>query len=223
MIDSATANSLTGSTTTTNQPPQLVIDSGATSHFITTNTPTTNVRQTRLPISVLLPNGKTILSTHSGNLRLPPSTHVLPPSARTAHIFPHLKASPLLSLGQLCDHGCTAHFDRTTAVIRYNNNAILTGTRKPPGLWTVSRAPSPTPHQLNATFAFNRQTTKLSDHLSFLHAACFSPTHSTWLAATKNNQFTTWPAGTGSNIKKHLSSSQKHSKHNFSQQNHPLD
>jgi hypothetical protein len=43
-------------------------------------------------------------STHVGKLDLPS----LPLKARLVHIFPQLAADSLLSVGQLCDSGCTA-------------------------------------------------------------------------------------------------------------------
>ena len=64
-----------------------------------------NVQSALKPISVKLPNGKIISSTHTGILNLP----ALPLAARIAHVFPQLTGS-LLSIGQLCDSRYKAVF-----------------------------------------------------------------------------------------------------------------
>jgi hypothetical protein len=53
----------------------------------------------------------------------------MPKGANIAHIFPALKHSSLLSVGQLCHHGCEAHFDATTVTINHNEKTMLTGKR----------------------------------------------------------------------------------------------
>ena len=73
---------------------------GATGHFVTTDAPFTNKRAAIPGISAQLPDGGTINSTHTCSLDLP----FLPAAAREAHI----------SIGLLCDHGCTAFFNAST-------------------------------------------------------------------------------------------------------------
>ena len=46
------------------------------------------------------------------------------------------------------------------------------------------------------------------DLVRYLHAACFSPVHSTWLKAIRNNNFTTWPGLTKSLVEQYLPVSQ---------------
>jgi len=148
---------------------------------------------------------------------LPETTNVLPSSARTAHVLPNLKVNPLLSIGQLTDHGCSAHFYQRHAVIKHNGRTILRGTRTPPGLWTIIPQPHDPRPRLNAASTYNQPVSRLSDHLAFLHAACFSPTPSTWITAVKNKQFTTWPALTATNIRKHLPKSEATAKGHLDQ------
>lgn len=65
-------------------------------------------------LEVLLPSGATIRSTHIAcTLDLPS----LPLAARQCHLFPDLASGSLLSIGQLCDHGCHTHFDATSVMI----------------------------------------------------------------------------------------------------------
>ena len=68
---------------------------------------------------------------------------MLPQQARTAHIFPQLASGSLLSIGQLCDAGYTALFDKRKLYIFYNGKIILQGTRQPSRLWTID---APTQH-----------------------------------------------------------------------------
>jgi hypothetical protein len=71
-----------------------VLDSGATSHFLTTSAPATNILPTAVPIIARLPNGDRVHSTHTCMLNIP----LLPPGARAAHIIPGLALHLLLSI-----------------------------------------------------------------------------------------------------------------------------
>lgn len=77
-------------------------------------------------MNVVLPNGKMISSQATILL---PEPKELPPEARTANVFAQLTEESLTSIGQYCDHGCTATFDRDHACIHYNNKLILKGNR----------------------------------------------------------------------------------------------
>ena len=114
--------------------PALILDTGATGHFISSNATTTPVQPAPHPITVQLPDHTTITSTHTTKV---PALHKLPPSQQTAHVFPNLRTS-LLSIGKLCDTGCTASFTKNHAQIHYNGKLLLQGTRTPNGLWTVT-------------------------------------------------------------------------------------
>ena len=48
-----------------------ISDSGATGHFLVENAPATNICPASKPITITLPNGKTIKSTHTCNLDIP--------------------------------------------------------------------------------------------------------------------------------------------------------
>jgi hypothetical protein len=122
-----------------------------------------------------MPNNARICATHTCNVDIPG----VPPAARTGHLFPHLGTS-LLSIGQLCDHGCTATFNRTSVSIQRNNKTILTGFRDPhTNLWclpiTSSTNPAPPPTQQSSApnhLACNAYQAKTQQELvQFLHAA----------------------------------------------------
>ena len=133
---------------------QLVADTGATHHFLQHNNnhdyihtaiPVLNITPTSNGIDVLLPNNATMHSTHTGQLDIP----ALPPEAKTAHIFTELASGSLLSIGQLCDHGCSAYFNKAKLYILYKGNIIMQGSRGPTKLWTIDQ-PATTVHALNS-------------------------------------------------------------------------
>ena len=138
----------------------------------------------------------------------------LPATATKAHGFPHLASGSLLSVGQLCDHQCTAVFTSTKANIYHNKDiqiipkgqSILEGTRSAHDqLWSVQLVPPthplPTPAQHKA-FATVIQPS-LPDRISFYHAALFSPVLTTWLKAIKLNNLDSWPELSAKQIAKY--------------------
>ena len=155
---------------------------------------------TSTPITAKLPDGSFITSTHELTLNIP----TLPPTAGRSHVFPGLKSSSLISIGQLCDFGCTATFTKSLLTVKNSKNiTILTGARDfSTGMWLVDISPliSPPP-QLNGII---RQRTTVSDLIDFLHGCTFSPVKSTWLSAVKANFFTTWPGLTYDRISRNL-------------------
>ena len=78
-------------------------------------------------------------STHTGEVYIPR----LPLAARQVHLFKELGQSSLLSLGVLCDHGCTAHLDKDKCFITHGGYIILTGTHDftKRGLWHMKLPP----------------------------------------------------------------------------------
>ena len=184
-----------------------IADTGCTGHYLMTNAPTTNSQPTTEGITVQLPDGSTMVSTHTAYLPLN-----LPPEACVAHLFPALTTASLISIGLLCDYGCEAHFNASHVTITDpHGNTVLTGTRSPSTrLWNVnlpSSLPGPTPHQsipcsipsptphtrpppsVNAIFP----TTNMRQRIAFLHAALFSPVISTLCNALDVGRLPTFP------------------------------
>jgi hypothetical protein len=60
-----------------------ILDSGATSHFLLSTAPATNIRPTQMPLRAKLPNGEAIESTAECDLMIPG----LPEAARRAHVI----------------------------------------------------------------------------------------------------------------------------------------
>jgi hypothetical protein len=140
-----------------------------------------------------LPNSTIITSTHTAKLPFPQ----LPTKAIEAHIFPHLQNHALLSIGILCDSGCSVTFTQEHIQVQYNNQIVLEGTCIPPGLWTID---IPAPQQANATYSAPLKATALQH----VHASLFSPATQTWIKAVNNHHFTTWPPFTPKDISKLL-------------------
>jgi hypothetical protein len=187
-------------------PNQLATaDTGCTGHFLHINNPSSNQVPTNHGIYVQLPNKKKIQATHTCQLNIPG----LPATATQAHIFPQL-AHALLSIGLLCDHGCTAIFDQQTVKIHHADQIITTGYRDTrTNLWvipmsnqTLTNQLRPTNNEHRANSAYHIST--LPELVQFLHAACGSPVPSTWIRAIEQGHFATWPGLTANLVRKHL-------------------
>ena len=141
-----------------------------------------------------MPDGNNIASTHQG---------ILPwvtPLNMKAHVLPALSQS-LISIGKLCDVGCTATFDAKRVTITHHDKTILQGQRNQHGLWTIpSQKQEPPRHEAN--FTIHDALSK--DIIKFLHLSLFSPTKTTLLKAIKNHHFVGWPGLTEHNVKRYL-------------------
>jgi hypothetical protein len=134
-------------------------------------------------------------ATHNATLHLPHLPVQLNNSACKASVHPELHKS-LISLGQLCDHGCDyVLLDKHHASIIQDGVTSIIGMRDPSnGMWLVDVEPSGTPmvipdqhpsykHYANSAY---EQKTKVA-LIDFLHRACFSPPLSTWVQAIEHN------------------------------------
>jgi hypothetical protein len=196
-------------------PPSIpsIADTGATGHFCPIDAPLINIQPTQHSIPVSLPDGTTIHSSHIAELDLP----FLPHQARVAHIFPHLSSGSLISIGQLCDAGCTATFDATTVTITYQYKVVLSGTRSPiTRLWHLNITPShptmPTTLPLETALGASNPTTSTSlntfsakpaELVTFAHAALCSPALSTLCTALDNHYITGFPGLTSALVRKY--------------------
>ncbi len=145
-------------------------------------------------MEVELPDQSLIRSTHTGAL---PITG-LPPEALTAHLFKELGDTCLISMGQLCDHGCEAHFTALTVEITYQGKVILRGTRddESRGLWMLQL-----PADNVALSVRSGATTE--QQVEFAHAALFSPAISTLKKALDRGYLPPFPGLTSESLKKY--------------------
>jgi hypothetical protein len=110
-----------------------ITDTGASGHYIRPHNTHNTDSTTKLPTIVGLPNGVCLQSTTTNcTLALPQ----LPEAALDAHILPGLTHSSLISIGKLCNAGCTAIFNAQTVTINKNNTTLLHGNCEfRTGLW----------------------------------------------------------------------------------------
>ena len=104
---------------------KATLDTGSTGHFFAVEAPPLHKQPTHSPIDVHLPNHTTMSSTMTASLPIPQ----LPRHAREVHTFPALGNTSLTSIGQLCNAGCQANFNATTAEVYFQQKLILAGHR----------------------------------------------------------------------------------------------
>ena len=83
-------------------------DSGATDHLLALDALVHNKKVTKKPISVTLPDGDQVHSTHAGDLDIP----LLHIAAQYCHIIPGLTNYSLISVVELCEGGCDTIFTK---------------------------------------------------------------------------------------------------------------
>jgi hypothetical protein len=128
-----------------------------------------------------------------------------------------------MSVGQLCDAGCTATFTATEFTINdSNNNIVVSGVRCPHRkLWianlqplatanTATQPPITTPlsttdiaTQPFVPTQFSPNNCTLRQRIAFQHASLFSPTLDTWTKAIKAGYLASFPSFTSKQIRKH--------------------
>jgi hypothetical protein len=159
-----------------------------------------NKVKSQTPLTVRLPNGATMESSHTAELDIPE----LNAAASKEHVFPGMANHYLLSVGQLCDEGYIVTFKQTSVTICDSEKSeILNGPRDlNTGLWRINlkqtnRIPEPI-----ANNVYDLRNTGVLVHC--LHKALFSPTKSAMLQAVKDGHLITWPGLTEDAINKHL-------------------
>jgi hypothetical protein len=177
------------------------VDSGCTGHFLLVNAPCLNKVKSRTPLTVRLPNGATMESSHTAELDIPE----LNAAASKAHVFPGMANHSLLSVGQLCDEGYIVTFKHASVTICDSEKSqILNGPRDlNTGLWRINlkQTNNHIPDTI-ANIVYELLNTGALVH--YLHKALFSPTKSAMLQAVKDGHMITWPGLTEYAINKHL-------------------
>jgi hypothetical protein len=177
------------------------VESGCTGHFLLVNAPCLNKVKSRTPLTVRLPSGATMESSHNAELDIPE----LNAAASKAHVFPGMANQSLLSVGQLCDEGYIVTFKQTFVTICDSEKSqILSGPRDlNTGLWRINLKQT----NNHTTEPIANNVYKLRDTgalVHYLHKALFSPTKSAMLQAVKDGHLITWPGLTEDTINKHL-------------------
>jgi hypothetical protein len=183
------------------QHETAIVDYGCTGHFLLVNAPCLNKVKSQTPLTVRLPNGATMESSHTADLDIPE----LNAAAPKAHVFPGMAHHYLLSVGQLCDEGYIVTFKRDTVTLcNSGSSKLLSGPRDlNTGLWRINlkqtnkHIPDPI-----ANNVYELRNTGALVH--YLHKALFSPTKSAMLQAVKDGHLITWPGLTEDAINKNL-------------------
>jgi hypothetical protein len=167
-----------------------IVDSGCTGHFLLVNAPCLNKVKSKNPLTVRLPNGATMKSSHTAELNIP---H-LNAAASIVHVFYGMANHSLLSVGKLCNEGYIVTFkDASVTVCDSQKFQILSGPRDlDTGLWRINLKQNKQQiHQPVANNVYELRNTGALVH--YLHKALFSPTKSALLQAVKNGHLVTWP------------------------------
>ncbi len=110
-----------------------IADSGAMQIFVMEGTPVIYKRVTTNPLTVLLADGHQSSSTYMCNIHIAGL-----PFPLTGHIIPDLSIASLFGIRVLTEVGCEVTFTKTTCVVKYNGNIILTGNKdQTTDLWTL--------------------------------------------------------------------------------------
>jgi hypothetical protein len=143
-----------------------ILDSGTMGHYLITRTPCTDIKPATTPIVVHLPHGHTMQSTHTCNIDLPG----LPQTSHQAHLFPALSNHDLLSVGQLCDHGCHVCFTAALSPSYFilGQQTLFTSVPAANGLWTVLL--TPTMPLANAATTISSSSSNTLELLQYRHA-----------------------------------------------------
>jgi hypothetical protein len=177
------------------------VDSGCTGHFLLVNVPCLNKVKYRTPLTVRLPNGATMESSHTAELEIPE----LNADASKAHVSPGMAHHSLLSVGQLCDEGYIVTFKQALVTICDSEKSqILSGPRDlNTGLWRINlmQTNNHIPEPI-ANNVYELRNTGALVHYS--QKALFSPTKSAMLQAVKDGHLITWPGLTEDAINTHL-------------------
>jgi hypothetical protein len=177
------------------------VDSGCTGHFLLVTAPCLNKVKSRNPLTVRLPNGATMDSSHTADLDISRLTT----AASKAHVFPGMAHHSLLSVGQLCDEGYIVTFQQDTVTIcNSDSSKLLSGPRDAnTSLWGINlKQPNKTIPNLIANNVYELRNTGALVH--YLHKSLFSPTKAAMLQAVTDGHLITWPGLMEDTINKHL-------------------
>jgi hypothetical protein len=115
-----------------------IADTGATSIFVMAGTPMKNIHPATDPLTINLPNGEIVHSTHICDISIPGLPMIL-----TGHIVPGLSMASLMGIRVPCKAGCKVIFTDMKCEVRFKNKVILNGIKDPTtDLWTLPITPT---------------------------------------------------------------------------------
>ena len=104
-----------------------ISDSEATGHFLVKGAPVVNKKKAINPVTITLPSGGTIQSTHTYNLNIP----WLPHHVMEAHIVPGITHASLILTRKFCAAGCQVAFSKDECRVFYEGELVLVGGQRP--------------------------------------------------------------------------------------------
>jgi len=112
---------------------QAIADTGATSIFIIEGTPCKNICPAIRPLTINLPDGTKVMSTHTRNITIPGLPKVL-----VGHVVTKFSIASLIRIKVLCGAGYKVLFTKTKCEVRYTRHIILNGSKDPStDLWML--------------------------------------------------------------------------------------
>jgi len=186
------------------RPNMAAADSGASKHYFRLSDTTTlvNMQAQLKPEKVRFPNGDTIQSIKVGYLALPQLTE----QGAKVHIFQNkdLSEFSLLAIGQLCDDGCIAHYDRQRVwVTDRAGHTIIEGFRDPTtGLYMVDLTQLVTTPGSDRFAANTVQLQTIAQRVAYWSASMGAPVTETLLHAIRKG-YVTLPGLTATDVARH--------------------
>ena len=200
LYGNATAEQLNAMTIATSH---AIADTGATSIFVMDGVDVENKRVAVRPLTINLPDGRKVRSTHLCDINIPGL-----PTMLTGHVVPHLAVASLIGIRPLCNAGCIVTFDKDKCDVKYNDTVILRGYKDAAtDLWTLpltaeamqTALPRSSPfidralHDLNPTLVhpgvnlatFTHSVRTRANGVKFAHQSLCSPRISTLLKAVR--------------------------------------
>jgi hypothetical protein len=116
-LDSTPPNNLCNSS--------AILESVATGNFLVFDARCVSKKKTLHALSVTLPDGTIIHSTHTAILSLPG----LPPYANKEHLFPNHFKHSLISAGHICDHVYEVYFSAPIVTVRKGGTSLFVSWR----------------------------------------------------------------------------------------------
>ncbi len=196
-----------------------IADTGATSIFVMAGTPMTNIRPAMDPLTINLPNGEIVHSTHICDISIPGLLMIL-----TGHIVPGLSMVSLMGIRVLCKAGRKVIFTDTKCEVRFKNKVILNGIKDPTtDLWTLPITPmaindtgshelgkdqcdQKKPHPVDWV-AFAHSVRTRANAMKFFHQSLCNPTISSLMKALKRGFLKGCPNLSKDLVKKYLNPS----------------
>ena len=98
-----------------------VPDTGSTGNYLKSDAPHSPSTNMGPPIYLVLPNSQTVQSSKPHLLDFPSLNY----ESCAVHILPNLTYSLLVSIGKICDCGCTNVFKEQQVTIKHNNKIFI--------------------------------------------------------------------------------------------------